>query len=91
MKMKTTLFFFSGMLLACNLIAQENVKVIEGGADKGGLLEATINGDTTENGERINLNQIYELQAGAVYYQHGPIKVKNPGGVLTIRGEEGGR
>ncbi len=88
--MKIPIFVFLGLLLAGSLIAQQNVTVIEGGADKGGLLEATINGDTTENGERINPNQIYELEANAVYYQHGPILVNNPGGVITIRGEKGG-
>jgi hypothetical protein len=90
MKLKPFPLFFSGLLIAGNLIAQENVIVIEGGADKGGLLEATINGDTTETGERNNPNRIYELKAGEIYYQQKPIIVNNPDGVLTIRGQTGG-
>jgi hypothetical protein len=88
--MKAPLLVFSCLLMAGNIIAQQSVKIIEGGEDKGGLLEATINGDTTETGERADPHRIYELKSGAVYYQHGPIKVNNPDGVLTIRGQAGG-
>jgi hypothetical protein len=70
--------------------AEEQVMVIEGGSENGGILENTINGDTTLTGERINPNRIYELKAGETYFQHGPIRVNNPGGTITIRGEEGG-
>jgi hypothetical protein len=88
--MKASLFVFSCLLIAGNTMAQQSVKVIEGGEDKGGLLETTINGDTTETGERTDPNRIYELKSGAVYYQHAAIKINNPDGVLTIRGQAGG-
>jgi hypothetical protein len=88
--MKISILVLVGLQLAGNLIAQQNIIVIEGGVDKGGLLEKTINGDTTETGERINPNRIYELEAGTLYYQHGPILVDNPDGVVTIRGRKGG-
>ncbi len=90
MKLKYILFVFVNLLLASNLIAQEDIIVIAGGASKGGLLEATINGDTTATGERVNPNRIYELQADSIYLQHRPIIVDNPGGVITIRGQQGG-
>jgi hypothetical protein len=78
------------LLPAGNLIAQEDVIVIDGGEANGGLLEITINGDTSITGERVNPNRIYELNAGEIYFQHGPIRVNNPDGVLTIRGKKGG-
>jgi hypothetical protein len=90
LKLKSLLLVFANSLLAGNVIAQEDIIVIDGGAGKGGLLEATINGDTTDTGERVNPNRIYELKADALYLQHGPIIVYNPDGVLTIRGQEGG-
>jgi hypothetical protein len=31
------------------------------------------------------------LKADEIYYQHGPIEVNNPDGVLTIRGQQGGQ
>jgi hypothetical protein len=89
MKLKYLPIVFSSLLLAGDMIAQ-SVQVIEGGAGKAGLLESTINGDTTETGERVDPLRIYELKADEVYYQHGPIHVINPDGVLTIRGQEGG-
>jgi hypothetical protein len=90
MKLKSLLFVMANLLLAFNLIAQEDIIVIDGGASKGGLLEATINGDTTATGERNNPNRIYELKADEFYLQHGPIIVNNPDGVVTIRGQQGG-
>ena len=72
------------------LAAEEAVIVIDGGNDNGGLLETTINGDTTDTGERINPNRIYELKVGETYLQYGPIEVNNPEGTITIRGQEGG-
>ncbi|MFH0757971.1 MAG: hypothetical protein V2B15_11850 [Bacteroidota bacterium] len=68
----------------------EDVIVIKGGAGNEGSLEATINGDTSETGQRIHPNRIYELEAGKIYTQQGPIVVDNPEGTLTIRGQEGG-
>jgi len=90
MKLKSLLFLFANLLIAGSLIAQEDVVVIEGGLENGGLLEATINGDTTATGERVNPNRIYELEAGSFYIEHGPIIVDNPDGTITIRGQMGG-
>jgi hypothetical protein len=73
------------------LAAEEDVIIIDGGLENGGSLEQTINGDTIDTGERANPFRIYELITGETYYQHGPIDVDNPDGVLTIRGQEGGR
>jgi hypothetical protein len=90
MKLKSLLFVFMNLLLAGTLIAQEDIIVIPGGATNAGLLEATINGDTTATGERVNPNRIYELEAGSFYIEQGPLVVNNPDGVLTIRGQQGG-
>jgi hypothetical protein len=54
--------------------------------ENAGLLEKTINGDTTRNGTRIKPNRVYALNNGQVYYQLAPINVYNPTGVLSIVG-----
>lgn len=72
------------------LSAQDDVILIPGGLDNAGLLETTINADTTETGERANPNRIYELEANQFYIQQAPINVNNPGGTIVIRGQEGG-
>jgi hypothetical protein len=90
MKFKNLLFLFVNLLFAGSLFAQEDILVIDGGAAKAGLLEATINGDTLVGGVRKNPNRIYELKANGVYIQRGPINVKNPTGTITIRGQKGG-
>jgi hypothetical protein len=90
MNLKTLLFVSANLLVAGNLLAQEDIIVIDGGAANGGLLEATINGDTTADGARVNPNRIYELKAGAFYLQHGPIIVDDSTGTITIRGQKGG-
>ncbi len=72
------------------ILSGQEVTVIEGGPSKGGSLETTINGDTTASGMRVNPDRIYELKAGEIYFQHGPIIVENPEGTLTIRGQKGG-
>ena len=51
-----------------------------------GLLETTINGDTTTPGARINPNRVYALNEGQVYVQQNPLYVNNPTGTLTIAG-----
>lgn len=89
MKIRTLLFVFASLLLASTLIAQDTI-VIDGGSDNGGLLETTINGDTTATGERNNPNRVYELKADEFYLQHGPINVNNPDGTIIIRGQDGG-
>jgi len=55
-----------------------------------GILEATINGDITNNA-RNNPNRVYLLQKNQIYVQNSPIAVINPTGTLTIVGESGGR
>jgi hypothetical protein len=57
-----------------------------GVAENAGVLENTINGDTTANGTRLNPNRIYALNNGQVYFQNAPIKIINPNGTLTIVG-----
>jgi hypothetical protein len=56
------------------------------GKENTGLLESTINGDTTKSGNRVNPNRVYALNEGQVYYQNAPINVYNPNGTLTIVG-----
>ncbi len=90
MKFRNLLLVAANLLIASSLYAQEDIIVIEGGASKGGLLEATINGDTLPNGDRKNPNRIYELKANSFYLQHAAIVVENPTGTITIRGQKGG-
>jgi len=68
---------------------QEDVVLIPGGLANAGKLETIINSDTTDTGERVNPNRIYELEANTFHIQHAPIRVHNPDGTLTIRGAEG--
>ena len=88
MNFKTLLFTFAGLLIAGTLLAQPIV--IEGGIENSGLLETTINGDTTATGERNNPDQVYELKAGQFYVQEAAINVTNPDGTIIIRGQTGG-
>ena len=90
MKFKILLIVFINLIIATALFAEEDIMVIEGGQDNGGIIETTINGDTTDTGARINPNRIYELKAGQFYLQHAGISVDNPDGVITIRGQEDG-
>jgi hypothetical protein len=64
--------------------------VIPGGPSNAGLLESTINGDTTTAGARVNPNRVYKLAANTIYTQYSAINIKNPTGVLTIVGATGG-
>jgi hypothetical protein len=56
-----------------------------------GLMEATINGDTTTSGAtgRLNPMRVYKLDAGGFYNQLASINIVNPTGVLTIVGAPG--
>lgn len=90
MNLKSLLFVSSNLLIAGGLSAQENVTIIPGGFDHIGQLEATINADTNADGTRKDPNMIYELEADQFYVEQGPIIVDNPGGTLTIRGQQGG-
>lgn len=84
----TTIVLFNFLFIGL-LKAQDDIIVIPGGIDNAGKLETIINGDTTESGERINPNRIYELEANTFHIQHAPIRIHNPNGTLTIRGQEG--
>jgi len=54
------------------------------GRENKGSLEATINGDTTSTGARVNRNRVYALYQGQVYFQEAPIYYNDPHGTLTI-------
>jgi Secretion system C-terminal sorting domain len=56
-----------------------------------GLMEATINGDTTTTGTpgRLNPMRVYKLDVGGFYNQLAGINIINPTGVLTIVGAPG--
>ncbi len=65
-------------------LAGQDVKVLEGGPENGGIIETTINAEVSGG-----VNKIYELKRGQVYFMHAPINVDNWGGTLTIRAEAG--
>lgn len=89
MKTEFMLCFISGVLFGSSLLkAAGDTTVIANTAD--GVLESTINGDTTI-GARKNPNRVYVLQRDQIYYQNAPINVTNPTGTLIIVGELGGR
>ena len=48
--------------------------------ENAGLMESTINGDTTKAGTRNNPNRVYALYEGQVYYQLAPLHVIDPSG-----------
>jgi FlgD Ig-like domain len=56
------------------------------GGENAGMLESTINGDTTSGGARVNPNRVYALYEGQVYFQLAPIDVSDPTGTLSIIG-----
>jgi hypothetical protein len=60
------------------------------GRENTGSLEATINGDTTSTGARVNRDRVYALNEGQYYFQVAPINVYNPFGTLTIAGVPSG-
>jgi len=70
--------------------AASDTITIPGGSANAGLLEKTINGDTTKGVGRTNPNRVYKLQKNTIYIQHAGINVNNSTGVLTIVGEKGG-
>jgi hypothetical protein len=63
---------------------------IAGGAGNEGLIEATINGDTTAGVGRTNVNRVYKLMANTIYTQFAGINIINPTGTLIIVGQHGG-
>src|SRR6056297_3460442 len=84
MKLKLYLVGFLSWIILAGLQAQ-GVTPIPGGAENGGLLESTINGDDAAPGT----DRIYELEREQFYLMHAGINVDNPGGSITIRAEEG--
>jgi hypothetical protein len=70
--------------------ASQDTVVIPGGTltggENAGMLETTINSDTTASGTRVNPNRVYVLNEGQFYYQLAPINVNDPTGTLTIVG-----
>jgi hypothetical protein len=100
--MKATMLLFclvGGLLVATTsfLVAQHlpvaagiDTITIAGGAGNEGNLEATINGDTTAAGARVNTHRVYKLTKNTIYTQYSAIDIKNPTGTLIIVGEKGG-
>jgi Secretion system C-terminal sorting domain len=97
--MKATMVLFClvvGLLLTCASFSVAQVVItgdtayIPGGQANAGLLEATINGDTTAQGARKDVNRVYKLTANTIYTQNAAISIQNPTGVLTIVGATGG-
>ena len=86
MKIRTLLFGVASLCVTASLSAQD-VKVLEGGAANGGIIETTINAEVS-GGARLNPT-IYELKRGQFYLMHAPINMDNLGGTLTIRAEAG--
>lgn len=89
MKTQTLTLTFLIILLSGIIKAQEEVIVIPGGMENAGKIETIINGDTTNTGERVNPDRVYELESNTFHIQHAPIRIHNPNGTLTIRGQEG--
>jgi hypothetical protein len=98
-EMKATILLFClvvGFLIATTSLsvaqvpASQDTIVIPGGATNAGVLEATINGDTTAAGLRIHPNRVYRLHKNTIYTQHAGINIKNPTGTLIMVGEQGG-
>jgi hypothetical protein len=71
-------------LFVSALASAQDVKVLEGGSENGGIIETTINAECTGG-----VNKIYELKRGQFYLMHAPINIDNLGGTLTIRAEAG--
>ena len=71
--------------------AASDTLTIPGGPGNAGLLESTINSDTTKGIGRNNPNRVYKLTKNTIYIQHAGINVNNSTGTLIIVGEKGGR
>jgi hypothetical protein len=83
MKVRFLLFGVASLFITAALSGQD-VKVLEGGVENGGIIETTINAEVSGG-----VNKIYELKRGTFYFMHAPINVDNLGGSLTIRAEAG--
>ena len=71
--------------------AASDTLTIPGGPGNAGLLESTINSDTTKGIGRNNPNRVYKLTKNTIYIQYAGINIKNSTGTLIIVGEKGGR
>jgi Secretion system C-terminal sorting domain len=65
--------------------------IIPGGLGNAGLLETTVNRDTTKGIGRNNPNRVYKLTKNTLYIQYSGINIKNSTGKLIIVGEQGGK
>jgi hypothetical protein len=83
MKIRTLLLGVASLFGAASLSGQD-VKVLDGGIENGGIIESTINAEVTGG-----VNKIYELKRGTFYFMHAPINIDNLGGTLTIRAQAG--
>lgn len=71
-----------------NASAQDVRKVVvEPGVDSFGVLNEAIDSDTTDTGERVDLNTVYVLKRDAVYILDGSLQ--NRGYPLHLAAEEG--
>ena len=70
--------------------ADQDTIVIASGQANAGLLETTINGDKDTEGNRINPERVYKLEAG-FHLVKSAINVQNPEGTIRIVGAEGGK
>lgn len=80
--------------LMAQIPADQEVVIIDGGIDNSGLLEQTINADTTDGGARTNPQRIYQLKKDEIYYMESRIQFSSAGdstATLIIAGEEGGK
>jgi hypothetical protein len=84
------LLVMSASLSVAQVVVTTDTVFIPGGPSNAGLLEATINGDTTAAGARVNPMRVYKLAANTIYTQNAAIDIKNTTGVLTIVGGKGG-
>ena len=94
--MKTKILYSMLMCLVISSISFAQVKIsgdtsyISGSDFAGsgfiGVMDSTIDNDTTASGARKNPIAVYALYEGQVYYQTTPIYYNNPTGTLTIVG-----
>jgi Secretion system C-terminal sorting domain len=71
-------------LAAANAAGSDTVVIADG--TTAGIIEATINGDTTAGTGRTDPMRVYVLIEGQIYTQNAAIQVVDPTGVLTIIG-----
>lgn len=70
--------------------ADQDTITIASGQENAGLLETTINSDKDDDGNRINPERVYKLDAG-FHFVKSAINVKNNGGTIRIVGVTGGK